>query len=56
VREDKGEWSYYDDMFPDGNEDGFNSDSDFEYEDSYTKKRAKATGKKASKPKGVRIN
>ena len=50
----KAEWSYYDDMFPEGNEDGFNSDSDFEYDDSYSRKKSKSGGKKGgSKPKGV---
>ena len=54
----KSEWSYYDDMFPEAHEDGFNSDSDFDYDDSYTKKKAKpATGGKrgGSKPKGVSL-
>jgi hypothetical protein len=50
----KAEWSYYDDMFPEGNEDGFNSDSDFEYDDAYSRKKSKSGGKKGgSKPKGV---
>lgn len=45
------EWSYYDDMFPEGDDVDYNSDSDFEYEDSYSKKKNKS-GKK-SKGKGV---
>ena len=51
----KSEWSYYDDMFPEGQEGGFNSDSDFDYDDNYTKKKTKAAGGKkgGSKPKTV---
>ena len=46
------DWSYYEEMFQEGDEDLMNSDSDdFEYEDTYTKKKnAKAT-KKPPKPK-----
>jgi hypothetical protein len=40
-------------MFPEGNEDGFNSDSDFEYDDSYSRKKSKGGKRGGSKPKGV---
>ena len=50
----KSEWSYYEDLFPEGPEDPLNSDSDFEYEDNYSKKKNKAVGKRGAKPKGVR--
>jgi len=50
----KSEWSYYEEMFPEGSEDPFNSDSDFEYEDNYTKKKNKTVGKRGGKSKGVR--
>ena len=42
-------------MFPEGQEGGFNSDSDFDYDDNYTKKKTKAAGGKkgGSKPKTV---
>ena len=56
LKDVKGEWSYYDDMFPEGNEDGFNSDSDFEYEDSYTKKKSKGSAKKGGKIKASSLN
>jgi hypothetical protein len=31
------EWSYYEDIFHDGDDDIINSDSDFEYDDSYSR-------------------
>ena len=49
------DWSYYEDIFQEGEEDLINSDSDFEYEDTtYTKKKPKGV-KKPSKPKGVSL-
>ena len=40
-------------MFPEGNEDGFNSDSDFEYDDTYSRKKSKGSAKKGGKTKSV---
>jgi hypothetical protein len=47
------EWSYYEDMFPENDDVDYNSDSDFEYEDSYSKKKNKSA--KKSGKKGVRL-
>jgi len=45
------EWSFYEDIFHENDDVDYNSDSDFEYEDSYSKKKNKS-GKKPGK-KGV---
>ena len=46
------DWSYYEDIFQEGDEDMLNSDSeDFEYEDTYTKKKNAKAAKKPAKPK-----
>lgn len=48
------DWSYYEDIFHEGDDDVINSDSDFEYDETYTRKKAKGA-KKPPKPKAVSV-